>query len=134
MTVDELIDICQAVKERSWNVTKSTDMLAEESVEKGEVAELKATHAEEDELTELLDEAREYKTNVWNGTEQLLDQLFAAREAEQRVQNKIMELKLRSEKANARANRERSRADGIVKTLRSSTDTGASRVSEFECL
>lgn len=86
------------------------------------MAELKVTYAKEDKLTELLDEAREYKTDVGNGTEQLLDQFFAAREAEQMTQRKITELKLQSKGANARADQERSRVDVVVNISKSSPE------------
>lgn len=50
-------------------------------------AALKAAHAKEDEFTELFEKAHQYKINVGNGTGQLLDQVFAAHEAEEKTRS-----------------------------------------------
>lgn len=98
------------------------------------MAELKVAYAKEDKLTKLLDEAREYKTDVRSGTEQLLDQSFPAREAEQMAQKKITELKLQLKEANTRADQERSRVNVVVNISKFGTEAGTLEGSQTPSL
>lgn len=115
VSVDELIDICQGLEEKSWSTTTFIDQLSSARIAKNEIAEhLKTADAENDELTRLVEESRQYRNNVEVGIDGLLDQLYEARDAEQKAQMKINELQIQLQEANMRADRESARAGTTV--------------------